>query len=180
MKGIDDSYYYFGYMLDRLGDQYPRKDFTGINSYASLLGIDPLPPGEGPAQGIEMLEKILGNAVSAYLAANVTALNAVTDKDLSVTAGNGNAGGATVYRLREGIERFLITDINNPAATARAQSEIAIMYDSLATVARAYNHIPGGSNVLYMDGHVAFIRYPGEPPVNEGMARLVGPFFAGV
>jgi prepilin-type processing-associated H-X9-DG protein len=23
-----------------------------------------------------------------------------------------------------------------------------------------FNHIPGGSNVLYMDGHVKFIRYP--------------------
>nr|AUN37043.1 hypothetical protein [uncultured bacterium] len=29
---------------------------------------------------------------------------------------------ATIYRLREGIERFYITDINNPAASAAAQS----------------------------------------------------------
>jgi len=34
-----------------------------------------------------------------------------------------------VARLREGAERFQITDINNPAASAKGQSEILIMYD---------------------------------------------------
>jgi len=35
------------------------------------------------------------------------------------------------------------------------------------------NHIPGGCNVLYMDGHVAFIRYPGEWPVCKTWAWLM-------
>ncbi len=26
------------------------------------------------------------------------------------------------------------------------------------------NHLPGGANVLYMDGHVGYIRYPGAFP----------------
>ncbi len=85
-------------------------------------------------------------------------------------------------RTREGIERFFITDINNPASGAQAQSTIPIMWDAYgatSSVAQAglgsfdsrhgdapgtltYNHIPGGSNVLYMDGHVQFVRY------NEG------------
>ncbi|OQB33549.1 MAG: hypothetical protein BWY07_00856 [Candidatus Hydrogenedentes bacterium ADurb.Bin170] len=36
--------------------------------------------------------------------------------------------------------------------------------------------VPGGSNVLYMDGHVAFQRYEekGDGPVNSLMAILVG------
>ena len=69
-------------------------------------------------------------------------------------------------RLREGIERFLITDINNPAASAKAQSTVAVMWDAYAQnlgssgyaagIAR-FNHIPGGSNVLYMDGHVEWL-----------------------
>lgn len=25
-----------------------------------------------------------------------------------------------------------------------------------------FNHLPGGCNVLYMDGHVEFVRYPPE------------------
>jgi prepilin-type N-terminal cleavage/methylation domain-containing protein/prepilin-type processing-associated H-X9-DG protein len=81
----------------------------------------------------------------------------------------------TIYRLREGIERFMITDINNPAGSAKAQSEICVMWDMThwfgpghgepLAGAEAFNHIPGGSNVLYMDGHVEFQRYPGEFPL---------------
>jgi prepilin-type N-terminal cleavage/methylation domain-containing protein/prepilin-type processing-associated H-X9-DG protein len=77
------------------------------------------------------------------------------------------ASGATetIYRLREGIERFFITDINNPAASALAQSELATMWDQATLVAQNFNHVPGGSNVLFMDGHVEFIKYPGEFPL---------------
>jgi len=79
------------------------------------------------------------------------------------------------------VERFTITDINNPAGTAKAQSEIFVMYDQLSTNPSAYNHVPGGSNVLYMDGHVEFARYDpfGKGPCNEIMARLIGLLTAG-
>jgi prepilin-type N-terminal cleavage/methylation domain-containing protein/prepilin-type processing-associated H-X9-DG protein len=83
---------------------------------------------------------------------------------VDVPVGNGGALWGTVYRLREGIERFSITDINNPAGSAKGQSDIAIMWDWIApnTTYEVYmfNHIPGGANVLYMDGHVEFMRYP--------------------
>ena len=75
----------------------------------------------------------------------------------------GNAEGHTLYRLREGIERFMITDINNPAAGAVAQSTLPVMFDQtnlLPDGNAAFNHLPGGGNVLYMDGHVEFRRYP--------------------
>ncbi len=35
-----------------------------------------------------------------------------------------------------------------------------------------FNHVPGGSNVLYLDGHVDFVRYPDEWPINRSMAIL--------
>ena len=73
-------------------------------------------------------------------------------------------GQETVYRLREGVERFMVTDINNPSGSAQAQSTIAVMWDQVAEDASHFNHVPGGSNVLYMDGHVEFVRYPGEFP----------------
>jgi len=77
----------------------------------------------------------------------------------------------TVYRLREGIERFFITDINNPAASAMAQSELFIMLDDINNGDPALmNHIPGGCNVLFMDGHVSFLRYPSETPVSVAWA----------
>jgi prepilin-type N-terminal cleavage/methylation domain-containing protein/prepilin-type processing-associated H-X9-DG protein len=85
----------------------------------------------------------------------------------------GNGNGATVYRLREGIERFVITDINNPAASAKAQSTIPIMIDIIANggAISYFNHVPGGSNCLYMDGHVAFIKYPGPDAPGEGFVN---------
>ncbi|MCC6697472.1 MAG: DUF1559 domain-containing protein [Candidatus Hydrogenedentes bacterium] len=75
--------------------------------------------------------------------------------------GSGSSGGNTIFRLKEGIERFLITDINNPAGSSMAQSEVAVMWDIVCDEAVHYNHVPGGSNVLYMDGHVEFLRWPG-------------------
>jgi prepilin-type processing-associated H-X9-DG protein len=88
----------------------------------------------------------------------------------------GNAGGDTLYRLREGVERFMITDINNPAASAMAQSEVPVMHDYSAGNAdvQRFNHVPGGANVLYMDGHVEFIRYPGKFPMTELNVTVAG------
>ena len=100
-------------------------------------------------------------------------------------AATGNGGGNTLYRVREGIERFLITDINNAGASARAQSVVPVMYDFVASTentgqfpgasamgqgVKKFNHLPGGSNVLYMDGHVAFTRYPGDFPITPWIA----------
>lgn len=99
------------------------------------------------------------------------------------TDDNGAAWPHTFLRLREGVERFFITDINNAASSARAQSEIFLMYDAWAAnntnnpglageSVSYFNHIPGGSNVLYMDGHVEYVRYqagaPIENPPNNG------------
>jgi prepilin-type N-terminal cleavage/methylation domain-containing protein/prepilin-type processing-associated H-X9-DG protein len=80
-------------------------------------------------------------------------------------------------RVKEGIERFLITDINNPAASAVAQSTVFVMWDAYAQgktlntdalgdfgIPR-FNHVPGGSNVLYMDGHVEFLKLNTKSPL---------------
>ncbi len=84
-------------------------------------------------------------------------------------------GERTYPLLREGIERFMITDINNPAASAQAQSDIPMMGDWISTLGGGwYNHVPGGSNVLYMDGHVDFVRYREEWPINQPLAIMVG------
>jgi prepilin-type N-terminal cleavage/methylation domain-containing protein/prepilin-type processing-associated H-X9-DG protein len=79
----------------------------------------------------------------------------------------------TFYRVREGIERFMITDINNPAGSAKAQSEVWVMHDEIESeLAANFNHIPGGCNVLYMDGHVEFVKYPGETPVSRAWSSI--------
>ena len=91
---------------------------------------------------------------------------ALRDSDIEL------ADGSVVYRLRQGIERFFISDINNPAATAKGQSEIPVMFDTVSSTPKDFNHVPGGGNVLYMDGHVKFIRYPGEYPISKDFATI--------
>jgi len=66
----------------------------------------------------------------------------------------------TLFRLGEGIQRFLITDINNPGASARASSTVPVLWDHISTKVKDFAHVPGGANVLYLDGHVKFVSYP--------------------
>ena len=135
-------------------------------------------------------------------AAHMRIMGSVIDSDQTIQAESGNntqlnlgmlggevsvdfsilgEGQVSVPALREGIERFMITDINNPASSAMAQSEMPVMWDktrggeqttgltipddlpqpgNFNTRRRGFNHLPGGGNVLFMDGHVEFGRYP--------------------
>jgi prepilin-type N-terminal cleavage/methylation domain-containing protein/prepilin-type processing-associated H-X9-DG protein len=97
----------------------------------------------------------------------------IADFDESTKYGNGRSN--TVHHLANGVERFLITDTSNPGASAHARSEIPILLDTPAVRPADFNHIPGGSNVLYMDGHVEFIRWKDRAPINTGVARTLSP-----
>jgi len=82
--------------------------------------------------------------------------------------GSTGPGTNTIYRTREGIERFFITDINNPASAAQAQSTIPVMWDRIDSASdriAQFNHVPGGCNVLWMDGHVEWVRYKEKHPI---------------
>jgi len=166
---IDSSYVYLGFVTDLIDSDDPQVPATAI---ATLLGGNVA--GNMPEQVLYAVLPI----VQQVILNNWAGAESAADQDISVAPGFGNGGTGvapgpeTVYRLREGIERFLITDINNPAASAQAQSEVWIMGDNLSTVPSSYNHIPGGSNILYMDGHVEFQRYQqnGPGPVNAPMA----------
>jgi prepilin-type processing-associated H-X9-DG protein len=99
----------------------------------------------------------------------------VYDRDLSYQKMDPVSAARPLYRLREGIERFFITDINNPAPSSMAQSMIPIMWDRIGTNVQrdGFIHLPGGSNVLYMDGHVTFMGYPDEHPVTRAFAKVM-------
>lgn len=109
---------------------------------------------------------------------------ATSDRIVGFNGATPILGPDTIYRLREGIERFLITDINSPGAGAKAQSTIPVMLDvwgtgkklsaseddSMAAAISVFNHVPGGANVLFLDGHVEYYRYTpdaGEFPVTN-------------
>lgn len=65
--------------------------------------------------------------------------------------------GETLHPLKEGIERFLITDINNPAASSEAQSSVPVLIEIATWKYKKSEGNFKGTNVLYMDGHVAFV-----------------------
>jgi len=162
----DAHYMYFGWAFDLVGDDDPMLDMGEFEpDYAGA---------EVAEQLVEALFTAYGDFEEAIGTGDPGATNAVGDQDIQVPNGLGNGGGSTVYRLREGIERFMITDINNPAGSAIAQSELFVYFDRVATFVQQYNHVPGGSNVLFMDGHVEFIRYPGSVPVTKGTAAFIG------
>jgi prepilin-type N-terminal cleavage/methylation domain-containing protein/prepilin-type processing-associated H-X9-DG protein len=189
---IDDYYIYLGWLLDQVdGDGSdplaPTSTFASVPILESALG-NTVPAGiEVAAQLGYLLDGLLLsdpatvlNIVTNPAAVNPQGAFSRADQNISVPSGTfaGNAGGQTINRLREGIERFLITDINNPGASAQGQSDIFTMFDLVTTDVSYFNHVPGGANILFMDGHVEFERYQqnGPAPVTGPVAVLIGLF----
>jgi prepilin-type N-terminal cleavage/methylation domain-containing protein/prepilin-type processing-associated H-X9-DG protein len=165
----DESYLYLGWVLDKVEDS----DFA-----LPAAMLTPGATGDIPAQILLML-----GAFAPFLDnADPTDEAEVLDSDLEVGGllpiPMGNGATDTILRLREGVERFLVTDINNAGGSAMAQSAIPICWDTIAAGDQVpgsitqYNHVPGGCNVLYLDGHVEFQKYPGKFPASENFARF--------
>jgi len=180
VEAVNASYTYTGYVLDKLGDDDPTVDLSFLRTVTEAVGLGEFGAefDTGPAQLVVMLEDLVRALVLPAVLGDPAAFKAAVDSDRSVAEPVGNGGGATVYRLRDGIERFLITDINNPAAGNVAQSEIFVMWDNVSTATDSFNHVPGGANVLYMDGHVSFVRYPLAPPATRAVAQIMHLFDA--
>ena len=208
---IDSSYVYLGWAFDKMGPQAPLGQATGtapISSFPNLGTLLLALKAEVP-KGTVPVPYQIGAALDALGAANTKNLatiasdpngaglmaQALFDSDINgvnslgsawpaprtedMIYGNGDSN--TVYRLREGIERFMITDTNNPGASAKAQSKLWIMMDKFTATSNSespsFNHVPAGSNVLYLDGHVEMVKYesistPSEP-VSPSMASML-------
>lgn len=186
VTATDNSYFYLGHVFDKLDQddpQMPANDIPGLAG-AAMAPASATVPVQFVAGLFDLLvlgEEPNGNAAPEQY-------QQVDDEydlldDYPIVGGSpfiatfapaylGNANTQTIYRLREGIERFLITDINNLEAVEAAQSTVWVMADQLATVANNFNHLPGGSNVLYLDGHVEFIKYKAKAPITEGIAWM--------
>lgn len=178
VEAIDASYTYSAWVFDQCGEDDPQMELDTLNSVVESIGLEPVPPEfeTGPAQYLDMLYDLIFS-VGPYVALGDPAgFKAEADRDRHVTPGNGNRGSDTVYRVREGIERFMVEDVRNAGATALSQSEIFVMWDNVSTNVAMFNHVPGGCNVLYMDGHVEWVKYPGPPPVSRVLAAIAGIF----
>lgn len=156
-------------------------DYTGwlIMDDENVLGPLVGTLGSDAANGHRFTTTEMLNTPFGELGAENFATNGEASKnDFTVSAlyaGTQAGGGDTLFRLRHGIERFLITDINNPAGSAVAASNVPIMWDHVSANVGAFAHAPGGGNVLYLDGHVQFHRYPAEKfPVTMDSVRFMG------
>ncbi len=182
------SYVYMGWALSENMMTWPGGDvnasvFSDVSAFLdgdgevdqSLVipammgaGLDP----SGLAALYMVWDAIDSDLAYSYLAdEDVNVQSVLTDAGMGALLQAGSPG--TVYRLREGIERFFVTDINNPSGSAQAQSNISVMWDITSVEVDQFNHVPGGSNVLYMDGHVEFLRFPGEMPVCRALALIM-------
>lgn len=186
MTVADDSYTYFGWLLDELDDDDMTTDISIFGPLLSLMTTPnpsaiPFSQVEAPVQIVQLFVVwLLQKAFFQGLAGPGGPREAAkeSDKDVRVFNSLGNGGGDVVFRLREGVERFLVTDINNAGASALGQSEIFIMFDNTSNVVSDFTHVPGGSNVLFLDGHVEFQKYPndGRAPINRTLSSFDGAF----
>ena len=185
----DISYSYYSWALDNIDDETVPLASFGLSTDPSLLGsaqalmyllvlLDSLPvrnlteAGGDPETAVEIQYEHLSEDIDfpdygSYGSLYPAALGALGPN-------HGNANGETLRRLREGVERFMVTDINNPAGSAMAQSDIPLMADQAGTQVKYFNHVPGGSNILYMDGHVQFEKYGESGLASRGWAVIAG------
>jgi prepilin-type processing-associated H-X9-DG protein len=190
-SATDVSYTYLGWVVDRYAPRYGIGNLATITSVMGLVGesdmIPANPPTDGPLQLVATVESLFTSEFIAAVAApnpgpaQAVAMAAVVDGDIQLDAaglyaGQGNGGSNTVYRLAEGIERQLVVDVTNAGATAISQSELPVMFDQIAYIPSSFNHVPGGSNILFMDGHVEFMKYQpdGEVLCNQLVANILG------
>lgn len=179
-----ESYVYFGFLYDRCNYEPENTQQASVVTpflEAGEIEVQFDPDELVPSQFIwQWISLLLRPEVYYHFTHNddfVYGIMEAYDIDTknALIAPYGTGGGDTVYRLREGIERFTITDINNPAATAAAQSAIWVMLDKISVDVVDFNHVPGGCNVLYFDGHVEFRRYPDQQgPVMRALAIGMG------
>jgi prepilin-type N-terminal cleavage/methylation domain-containing protein/prepilin-type processing-associated H-X9-DG protein len=150
-----ESYTYLAWAIDDVWTYAPGTD----------------PNDNPPSTNADFLLDLNDVLVALGGAADEAAARNILDDDIDLSR-----VGDTAMRLREGIERFFISDINNPAASAKAQSELVVLFDLVSSTVDEFNHIPGGSNALYMDGHVEFQKFPGDFPASRAFAETVALF----
>ena len=186
------SYYYLGYLIDNDG-AFVAANATLRQHATTMAGGEYTTGSDYATHTASPMRTLADNALSSdYQPASygVTVASVQSSIDTAFTGAGmtgqapvitaiGSGGGATLMKIKEGIERFLITDINNPAGSAQAQTTIAALWDRIvyspgnADRNVRFNHTPGGCNVLYMDGHVAFLKFPQEKfPVSRTQAMF--------
>jgi prepilin-type N-terminal cleavage/methylation domain-containing protein/prepilin-type processing-associated H-X9-DG protein len=142
----------------------------------------PAGPFNGPYT-VHDWANIMGTADEYHHIGNMMdTLTAPGTIDANDVPGNSSGLEVEMLRVKEGVERFLITDINNPAGAAKSQSSVPVHYDMTLMEDIGdieFNHLPGGANILFMDGHVEFVKYPADAndPKHYMMSQIVATYY---
>ena len=180
----DESYVYLGHTFDKAKDSDPAIAL-GVLTAANLAcaRTKALAPTERVGAQFAAWLAYVRTGIASDPAGFAAAVDRDWEFDNDAKTGGidfnaesntelvGNGHSNTLYRLREGVERFLMTDATGPPDDL-VIPQIVVMWEqtALATPLKSgFNHSPAGSNVLYVDGHVEFIKYPtpDKPPLNR-------------
>lgn len=178
---VGSSYLYFGYAMDKLAEgSIPGSLWTldpfyynGANGQtlsgqpfviASMLyGLrftnGPLIAGEADLPAYTSNKQVVNGNISLEGELITQVANSYQIPTTTFTT-LGTGGGKILYRLRNGLSKMLVTDVNNETESRGSESQIPVMFDLVSTDTYRFNHVPGGANILYMDGHVQWEKYP--------------------
>ena len=180
-----DSYSYIGWTLDRCNDDDPSQKLKDLMPLLTMAGA-PLPPLdiEESVAPLQLVRALFGLVQLGMddLSAGVPVGQVIfkyIDADLGVGdddegKGLGNGGSRMLFRLRQDLRSVVAEGGGDPDAPSLKPSEVFVMFDKISGDKKEYNHQPAGSNVLYLDGHVEYRRFPGKAPLTKGAARLLG------
>jgi prepilin-type N-terminal cleavage/methylation domain-containing protein/prepilin-type processing-associated H-X9-DG protein len=144
------SYVYHGYAI--------QDDYTMLYAFAAFSWLDNVFPVSDPGR------------------------NSWRDTSINMASfgfgGFGNADGDILNRMSMGVDRFLVTDINRIfTGSETGASAVPLMWDQISTSITEFSHVPAGQNVLYLDGHVEFLKYDFERdefPSSALYAAIIG------
>jgi len=91
------------------------------------------------------------------------------NEDFFVPVGSGNNGGDRLLRLRGKMERLLAG--RRGSSTDKSGEQVLSRVPVL--IERLGNHKDPGGHVLYLDGHVEFVPYPGPFPMTKETVALL-------
>jgi len=172
---IGDSYAYLGWVGDKGAlPVVDAAEFTNIEALCKLLGIGSRRGLQVNAQIAAAFDALVGNNLHR-ISIEITPLTIqkAMDKDIENVAWHptvreslGNGDTDTIFRLREGTQNFTTHGADDSESSLFGDSQIWVMFDRANNTLNGvdFNHVPGGSNVLFKDGHVEFIKYANDIP----------------
>lgn len=92
------------------------------------------------------------------------------NEDLNAPTGKGSFGGNKFLRFGPQVDAVIKERPELATQVPVMWDQFAIMPAPPGTQVLMCNHVPGGSNVLFLDGHVEFCKYPKQWPLTRGTA----------